>query len=291
MLDSEVGKAGRFAYHGRRIFRPRRRFLNCRIRAITVHDVGGRRIPAGSIQVFPLTREGRQVETVFGFVFAREYPALLHPVAEFLAPPEAAYFAGLEFLRRQQSYLLGRYAAKLALQCTLQEPDMKAIEIGRGVFEQPLVSHGSAKSPGVSISHCNEMAAALAFPAGHPMGLDIEQIDPARLITIQSQMSPLERGWARSAGADEITISTMIWTAKEALSKALICGLMTPMEILNLSEFYPLGNRSWGGLFQNFAQYKFLGWTNRTLAMSVVLPKKSNALGQGLDFDAVVARG
>jgi len=71
----------------------------------------------------------------------------------------------------------------------------------------------------------------------------------------------------------------------------LICGLMTPMEILNLSEFYPLGNRSWGGLFQNFAQYKFLGWTNRTLAMSVVLPKKSNALGQGLDFDAVVARG
>jgi phosphopantetheinyl transferase (holo-ACP synthase) len=160
-----------------------------------------------------------------------------------------------------------------------------------GVFEQPLVSYLSAKTPGVTISHCNEIAVALAFPTGHPMGVDIERIDPARMITIQSQMSPVECGWARSAGADEITLSTLIWTAKEALSKALTCGLMSPMEILNLSEFYPLGSRTWGGLFQNFAQYKFVGWINRTVAMSVVLPMKSNVVGQGLDFDAVISRG
>ncbi len=260
-------------------------------RAITVHSVAGRKIPAGSIQIFPLTREGQHIDTVFGFVSTREYPELLHHVAEFLAPPEAAYFAGLRFLRRQQSFLMGRYAAKLALQYALQEPDLKAIEIGRGVFEQPLVSYLSAKTPGVTISHCDEIAVALAFPNGHPMGVDIERIDPARLDIIQSQLSPAERGWSRSAGADEISLSTLTWTAKEALSKALTCGLMSPIEILNLSEFYPLGDRIWGGLFQNFAQYKFVGWVNRTAVMSVVLPKRSNAVRQGLDFDTVNSRG
>ena len=254
---------------------------------MAVHNVVVRRIPAGNIQAFPLKREGEQIETVFGFVLAREYPTLLHHVAEFLTPSEIAYFTGLQFLRRQQSFLLGRYAAKLALRYALRAPDLKAIEICRGVFGQPLVSHVSAKMAGVTISHCDEIAVALAFPAGHPMGVDIECIDPARLSTIQSQMSPVERGWARSAGAEEITLSTLIWTAKEALSKALTCGLMTPIEILNLSEFYPLRNRIWGGQFQNFAQYKFAGWVSRTVAMTVVLPKKSTAVEESLDFDAL----
>jgi 4'-phosphopantetheinyl transferase len=234
-------------------------------------------------------RESRRVETVFGFVFASDYPALLDQFGEFLAPGEADYFAGLRFLRRQQSFLLGRYAAKLALQCLLQAADPKAIEIGRGVFEQPLISYLSAKVPDMTISHCDEIAVALAFPAGHPMGVDVEQIDAARLTAIQSQMSPVEREWARSAGADELALSTLIWTAKEALSKALTCGLMSPMEIFNLAEFYPLENRVWGGLFQNFGQYKFIGWISRTVAMSVVLPKKSDAAANALDFDGILA--
>ena len=176
------------------------------------------------------------------------------------------------------------------MQSALQEHDLKAIEIGRGVFEQPLISYLSAKVPQVTISHCDEIAVALAFPAGHPMGVDVEQIDPARLIAIRSQMSPVEREWARSSGADELALSTLIWTAKEALSKALTCGLMSPMEIFNLAEFYPLGRRIWGGLFQNFRQYKFIGWTSRTVAMSVVLPKKSDAAENALDFDAVLSK-
>lgn len=252
-----------------------------------MHDVVSRRISAGDTQIFPLSREGQRIDAVLGFVSVKEYPALLRRVAEFLAPPEAVYFSGLRFLRRQQSFLLGRYAAKLALQQALQEPDPKAIEIGRGVFEQPLVSHLSAKTPSVTISHCEETAVALAFPTGHPMGIDIEQIDPARMTTIRSQLSGVERGWACSA--DEISLSTLIWTAKEALSKALTCGLMSPVEILNLSELYPLGGGMWGGLFQNFAQYKFLGWIASTSVMSVVLPKKSEAVGQSLDFDAVIS--
>jgi 4'-phosphopantetheinyl transferase len=248
------------------------------------------RITPGSVRVFPLRRESLHVDTVFGFVFARDYPAILDQAGEFLAPAEAAYFAGLHYLRRQQSFLLGRYAAKLALQRLLRAADPKAIEIGRGVFEQPLISYLSPRAPGVTISHCDEIAVALAFPSGHPMGVDVEQIDPDRLVTIRSQMSAVEREWARSVGADEPGFSTLIWTVKEALSKALICGLMSPMEIFNLAEFYPIGHGVWGGLFQNFGQYKFMGWISRTVAMSVVLPKKSEAAQGVLDFEAVLKR-
>jgi hypothetical protein len=62
------------------------------------------------------------------------------------------------------------------------------------------------------------------------------------------------------------------------------------MEIFNLAEIYPLGYRVWGGLFQNFGQYKFIGWIGRTVAMSVVLPKKSEAAEGPLDFDAVLSQ-
>jgi 4'-phosphopantetheinyl transferase len=246
-------------------------------------------IAAGSVLDFPLRRETLCIDTVFGFALARDYPALLDQFGEFLTSKEAAYFAELRFLRRRQSFLLGRYAAKLALLRLLKATNPKAIEIGRGVFEQPLISYLSARAPDVTISHCDEIAVALAFPSGHPMGVDIEQIDPDRLVTIQSQMSPVEREWARSAGADELAFSTLIWTAKEALSKALLCGLMSPMEIFNLAEFYPLGDRVWGGLFQNFGQYKFIGCISRRVAMSVVLPKKSEPAEGGMDFDAVLS--
>jgi 4'-phosphopantetheinyl transferase len=246
-------------------------------------------IAASSVLDFPLRRETLCVDTAFGFAFARDYPALADQCGEFLAPTEAAYFAGLHFLRRRQSFLLGRYAAKLALLRLLKTADPKVIEIGRGVFEQPLISYLSARAPGVTISHCDEIAVALAFPSGHPMGVDIEQIDLDRLVTIRSQMSPVEREWARSAGTDELAFSTLIWTAKEALSKALLCGLMSPMEIFNLAEFYPLGHRVWGGLFQNFAQYKFIGCISRRVAMAVVLPKKSEAAEGILNFDAVLS--
>lgn len=247
------------------------------------------RIAIGSVRVFPLRRESLRIDTVLGFVFARDYPVLLDQSGEFLAPAEAGYFAGLRYVRRQRSFLLGRYAAKLALQCFLKAADPKTIEIGRGVFEQPLISYLSARAPDVTISHCDQIAVALAFPSGHPMGIDVEQIDPDRLVAIRSQLSLVERDWARSAGAQELALSTLIWTAKEALSKALTCGLMSPMEIFNLAQFYPLGDRAWGGHFQNFGQYKFIGWVGRTVAMSIVLPKKSEEIEGGLDFDAIFA--
>jgi hypothetical protein len=51
--------------------------------------------------------------------------------AQFLGPIEAAYFSTLRSERRRKSYLLGRYAAKLALREPLAEPDRALRANGR----------------------------------------------------------------------------------------------------------------------------------------------------------------
>lgn len=52
--------------------------------------------------------------------------------------------------------------------------------IDRGILHQPLIVHPAALNLQVSISHCDELGAALVFPEALPMGLDVEHIRPAR---------------------------------------------------------------------------------------------------------------
>ncbi len=195
--------------------------------------------------------------------------------AEFLGPIETAYFSTLRAERRRKSYLLGRYAAKRALSEPLSEPDLKCIEIVKGVFEQPIVHSGGKGGWGVSISHTDSLGICLAFPAGHPMGVDVERIDPGRHETIRSQLSPQEITWVESAAADRSAVATGLWAAKEAISKVLVTGLMSPFQIYNLSEFSRIDPRIWEGRFQNFSQYKVWVWVCSTYVLSIVLPNRS----------------
>jgi phosphopantetheinyl transferase len=195
--------------------------------------------------------------------------------AEFLGPIETAYFSTLRSERRQKSYLLGRYAAKLALREPPFEPDPRGVEILKGVFEQPIVHSAKKGAWGVTISHSDSLAVCLAFPAGHPFGIDVERIDRARQETILSQLSPLEIAWVESAAADGPRVATALWAAKEALSKVLTTGLMTPLHIYNLSEFSRIDSGVWEGCFENFGQYKVRVWTGLTYAMSIAMPKRS----------------
>ena len=194
---------------------------------------------------------------------------------EFLGPVETAYFSTLRSERRRKSYLLGRYAAKVALREPLSEPDPKRMEILKGVFEQPIVQSEQKSGWGVTISHSNSLAVCLAFPAGHPFGIDVEWIDPARQETILSQLSPEEIGWVKSAATDRHRVATALWAAKESLSKVLTTGLMTPLHIYNLTKFSGIDSGIWEGQFQNFGQYKVLVWAGSTYVLSIAMPKRS----------------
>jgi len=145
----------------------------------------------------------------------------------------------------------------------------------RGVFEQPIVQYARNSGYGVTISHAGPVAVALGYPAGHPMGIDIERLDQARYETIVSQLSDREMTLVETAGVDRLDVATAFWTAKEALAKVLTTGLMTPFQVYNLSEFRLTDAGTWEGLFQNFAQYKVKAWIGSLYAFAMVLPKRS----------------
>ena len=203
--------------------------------------------------------------------------------AEILGETEKAYYSTIRSARRQESYVLGRYAAKVALTSVVSAPTLKAVEIDRGVFDQPVVRCDWNERWDVTISHAANLAVAVAYPAEHPMGVDIEQINPAQHETILSQLSEQETGWVNASSTSRIEIATALWAAKEALSKVLRTGLMSPIQIYNLIEFTAVAPGIREGLFQNFGQYKARVWIGSSYVLSIVLPKRS-ALTSESDF-------
>ena len=107
------------------------------------------------------------------------------------------------------------------------------------------------------------------------MGLDAERIDLTRYETILSQLSNQETQWIEANAEHKLQLATALWTAKEALAKVLCTGLMSPVQIYNLSEFNRISSGNWEGLFENFAQYTTTTWIGTSHAVSIVLPKRS----------------
>ena len=243
--------------------------------------------PRTLVRSLELRREDQQLKGTLVLVFDNQAFPVAELAREILGGHEWAYFSKLHHGVRQKSYLLGRYAAKLALSELLVEKDLQAIEVVRGVFEQPVVQYNQNRGYSVTISHAGSVAVALAYPAGHPMGIDIERLDKARYQTIVSQLSDQEMTLVEGAGVDRLKMATGFWTAKEALAKVLTTGMMSPLQVYNLAEFRLTSTGTWEGLFQNFAQYKTAVWIGSSYTFATVLPKRT-ALGLEDDLRQVL---
>lgn len=230
---------------------------------------------AGVAASFALRREGYGDFAAFAGLPTSHFAELrVHP-EDFLHPRELETFRKLKVERRQTSYLLGRCAAKLALEEWVG-PRFVASSccIASGIFSQPVV-HGAGLQPlGVSISHSERFACALAFPEEHPMAVDVEEVDPERTPTMRSQIGDNEAALANAACGGIDLAATVLWTAKEALSKVLRCGMTCPYVLLEISEI-GAADGSFAGHFRNFAQYRFCSWQRGKSVVTFVLPKRT----------------
>jgi 4'-phosphopantetheinyl transferase len=142
-----------------------------------------------------------------------------------LTPAEATQLARAAHPRRRLSFLRGRMAAKEALvRIGGEGATHHAFEIVPGVFEQPLV-RGPVPNLGVSLSHTDALAVAIAFPESHPLGLDLERVSSENHAVLREQMTSDELDRMLSLDVAEPEALTMLWAAKEALSKVLRGGL------------------------------------------------------------------
>jgi 4'-phosphopantetheinyl transferase EntD len=187
----------------------------------------------------------------------------------FLHPKERLYFSGLAYPKRQHSYLLGRYCAKQAIAAYTNLDTFTDVSIESGIFHQPVVNHPNYRNVQVSISHTSALGAALTFPEAHPMAIDIEEICMGKVDVIKSQLSLAEQ--KLGFFAEEVLNLSLLWTAKEALSKVLKCGLMISFDLLEVEAVTQQGNATIS-YFKNFKQYQTLSFLLDTAVCSLVYP-------------------
>jgi 4'-phosphopantetheinyl transferase len=203
-----------------------------------------------------IIRDGKQVPCFFGCASLEDAERVSQDPRSILHPGEAALFRSFKYEKKKQSYLMGRIAAKIALSAFLREVNPARIEIVSGVFNQPLVRHASHDVPEVSISHTGDRAVAVCFPAGHCIGIDLETVGADPDGTVRSQLTSRELSASGSGLLGERLTCLMIWSMKEALSKALKCGLTIPLEILEIDGLVFDGEAACSCGFRNFGRFK-----------------------------------
>ena len=193
---------------------------------------------------------------------------------EFLGESENDRLKEFRFPAKREAFLLGRLAAKRALGALLEEPDLRRIEIRSGIYGQPLVEHPRAGLTEVTVSHSHGRAVALAYPAQYPMGIDLETLSAISAPTILGELeaSPAELTWLATGGVAQAAACGLLWTAREALGKALRIGLNSPLGILALSEIQAAGEQAWASRYLNFPQCRCLSQVKNGRVLSLAMP-------------------
>jgi 4'-phosphopantetheinyl transferase len=208
-----------------------------------------------------------------------ELVAFLVPhIKEILSPTEQKLYQSQVAQKRKNSYLLGRYSLKKAAAHFLHldyDFPLHQLEMASAILEYPILKYASTDLPDLTLSHSDLFGGAIAFQAGHVMGMDIEYINPSRVKAFERVMTEAEIKNIKNFDAKRLEILTIYWTLKEALSKAVKCGFTVPFPILELIHLVHIGPGHYETHFVNFGQYKGSAWILGDHAFAIVYPRKS----------------
>lgn len=185
---------------------------------------------------------------------------------------EKAHFETLKFAKRRKSYALGRITAKHAISSFVNEKDPRHILIQQGVFSHPVVNFRENPNVQVSITHCDDLGASIVFSEMCPMGIDIERVNFENQKVIRAQLTNKEISLLETLPYSQHEMLALFWTAKEALSKILKTGLMTPMAVYEV-EGIEFMDSHYISHFNNFGQYRAISFQLGSYVCSIVYPK------------------
>jgi 4'-phosphopantetheinyl transferase len=156
-----------------------------------------------------------------------------------LSLAEKTAYEHFRFDARRESWLAGRYTAKTLLSKVLngRKPlyenfELEQIEIRNDPLGAPKAYHADKPITGcLSISHSGDYSAVAYAPSNLQVGIDIEEITPRSAGFIQDYFTEHEVEMITSVNGEkpvehnQTETATLIWSAKEALLKAMGIGL------------------------------------------------------------------
>jgi 4'-phosphopantetheinyl transferase len=178
---------------------------------------------------------------------------------------------------KRHEYLLGRLAVKHSVAGLLKVDNLSEIIVESGVFNQPIVKfenpipHCNIQ---VSLTHSDNIAASIAFPEEHPVGIDYQVLDEDLYMVVESQLTHYELDLYKKLSLSKGKVLNVIWTAKEAISKVMKTGLMTPLFIYEIEKIMVYSNKVIS-FFKNFPQYKAVSFIDEKKCLTVVIPRNS----------------
>lgn len=231
-------------------------------------------------------RDGEPIPLVLTLVSMQVATRLLERRAEFLHPEELARFAQLCAVRRQHSFVLGRWAAKQGIAAFHPRIAARSIRITSGVFGQPVIE-GVPSPPALSLTHSSRCAAALASRAGHPVGVDLETLESEHSAAFDRILVPDERELLHRL-PNRVGLG-LLWTIKEALSKVLGCGFTAPVSVLQVSRIDVEPSGGFRALFANFPQFQGRAWSLGGSALCIVCPRHTEVVMSASEQQRVAA--
>ena len=166
---------------------------------------------------------------------------------DWLTPEERTRLDAFRFEKRRRDWLLGRWAAKIAVlrAAGLADKDIGRIEIATATDGAPLpLLDGRPGATLLSLSHSKGRAFAAASTDAKELGCDLELVEPRGHEFVETWFTESEcEQVARSDPQFRDLLVTAIWSAKESTLKALRTGLRIDTRRVEVSA---VGNRRVG---------------------------------------------
>ncbi|MCB8982806.1 MAG: 4'-phosphopantetheinyl transferase superfamily protein [Ardenticatenaceae bacterium] len=152
-------------------------------------------------------------------------------LAGMLHADEQTKLAALKTEKRRQDWVLGRWTAKQLVQTVVQQQTgrvaaLPEIVVRNGRRGDPIIEYqGLAVSLSLSHAHGHAFCAVVERPSW-PIGADMEWIEPRSAAFMADYLTAAEQERVSQAeGAMRDVLVTAVWSAKEAVLKALHLGL------------------------------------------------------------------
>ena len=160
-------------------------------------------------------------------------------LSKYLDPTEIETYFAFKIPKRQKEWLAGRICVKqLYRQMMDQNLALPSIRIERLPDGQPLLKvDGQSVGESISISHSYGWVAGAIDPLGQPIGIDLEKVERRDEAFLMDYFTANERNWIESS-PDLIREqkSTLIWSCKESVLKALGKGLHIDPQRVEIGE-------------------------------------------------------